>query len=203
MHESTTRHLHANLQHGIEEELAILSFMNRWNLRTNEFDVILGKNPLFMQRYRCIQCNLATHGWKDCFRSFLADDLFNKLWRDRLNVGGIRNVRIRHDCCRIGVNQNDTIPLFTQHLTRLRPRVVKLARLSNNNWTGSDDKNCAKVSAFWHSSQSESRMKKSLQDGHPHSYAVCDLTVNKTGRMIKDLGIKFDTNVHRSWMEDR
>jgi hypothetical protein len=45
-------------------------------------------------------------------------------------------------------------------------------------------------------------MKKSLQDGHPHSYAVCDLTVNKTGRMIKDLGIKFDTNVHRSWMED-
>ena len=48
-------------------------------------------------------------------------------------------IRIRHDCRRVAVDKHDLVAFFFECLTRLRAGVVKLARLPDDNGTGTDN----------------------------------------------------------------
>lgn len=49
---------------------------------------------------------------------------------------------------RVGVEQDDAVPLLAQRLARLRARVVKLARLADHDGAGADDHDRVEVLAL-------------------------------------------------------
>ena len=81
---------------------------------------------------------------------FLAYNLLDEFSRDGFNIGSIGEARIRHDGGWVAVDKHDRIPLFVQYLARLCTRIVELARLSDNNWTRTDDENRLDISPSRH-----------------------------------------------------
>ena len=73
-----------------------------------------------MQRNCRVKCNLSAHSWQDRIRLLLLDDLFDVVRCDGLYVRRISDVRIRHDRCRVRVDEHDSITLFSEYLTGLR-----------------------------------------------------------------------------------
>ena len=83
-----------------------------------------------------VEAGLAAHGGEERVGAFLLDDLGDDLRGDRLDVGGVRELRIGHDRRGIGVHQDDPVPLLAQRLARLSAGVIELARLSNDDGAG-------------------------------------------------------------------
>ena len=73
--------------------------------------------------------------------------------RDRLDIGPVRELGIGHDRGRVRVDQDDAITLFAQGLAGLGARVIKLARLPDNNRAGANDQDGIDVSALRHTSK--------------------------------------------------
>ena len=78
------------------------------------------------------------------------DDFGNGARGDWLDIGGIGHVRISHDRCWIGIDQNDAIAIGLQCLTGLCARIVEFAGLPNNNGAGADDENRFDIVAARH-----------------------------------------------------
>ena len=91
-----------------------------------------------MKRHGCIQRGLTAKGWQDCVRLFLHDDGLDYLRGNRLNVCCIGEVGVGHDGRRVRVDQDHTDTLFAKDAARLGARVVKLARLTDNDRAGAD-----------------------------------------------------------------
>ena len=53
---------------------------------------------------------------------FAHEDFFNRLGSDRLDVGAMRELRIRHDGGRIRVDENDFVSFFGEGLASLDAR---------------------------------------------------------------------------------
>src|SRR5690606_39901597 len=85
----------------------------------------LFRSPLLVQRQCGVERRLPTHGGQQRIRALGGDDLRDDLWRDRLDVCGVGQLRIRHDGGRIGVDQNDPIP--DRKSTRLNSSHVKIS----------------------------------------------------------------------------
>ena len=52
---------------------------------------------------------------------FAGEDIVNRLWRDRLNVGPFGELRVGHDRGGIAVDQDDPVPLLAENLASLGP----------------------------------------------------------------------------------
>jgi hypothetical protein len=78
------------------------------------------------------------------------DDLFDKFGRNGLDVRGIGKFRVCHDRCGIAVDKNNAIPFLPKDTARLRAGVIKLARLANDDGTGTDDKNGVNICSLGH-----------------------------------------------------
>ena len=59
-----------------------------------------------------VQCGLTTQGRQDCVRFFLSDDLLNHLGVMGSMVGGVRELGVGHDGCRVRVNEDDAYALL-------------------------------------------------------------------------------------------
>ena len=62
----------------------------------------------------------------------LLDDLGDDLRRDRLDIGGVGQIRIGHDRGRIGIDQHDPVALVLQRLAGLGAGIVELAGLADD-----------------------------------------------------------------------
>jgi hypothetical protein len=62
----------------------------------------------------------------------LLDDLRHDLGRDRLDIGGVGELGIGHDRRRVRVDQHDPVALGAQRLAGLRPGIVELAGLADD-----------------------------------------------------------------------
>jgi len=96
------------------------------------------------QIQRAVQRGLATHGWQDrkttgVERTFLGDDLLDRLPGDGLDVGDVRRGGVGHDGRRVAVDQDDLVTLFAQSLTGLYAGVVELTGLANDDRASADD----------------------------------------------------------------
>src|SRR5262249_26965329 len=80
----------------------------------------------------------------------LLDDAGDDLRRDRLHIGGVGDVRIRHDGGRIGIDEDDAIALGLESLAGLRTRVVEFASLTDDDRPSTDDQDRRKIGSFWH-----------------------------------------------------
>ena len=114
----------------------------------NHLNVEFFQYSFALQIQCAVQSGLATHGWQYRVRPFFFNNTRDVLPVNRLDVGSIGRLRIGHDRCRIGIDQDDTVALFLQRLTGLGARVIKLTTLTNDNRTGANNKYAVDVSTL-------------------------------------------------------
>ena len=81
----------------------------------------------------------------------LADqNLLDGLRCDRLDIGPVILIGVRHDGSRVRGDQDTAVPLAAQRLARLRAGIVKLAALPDDDRSRADDENGLYVSTLRH-----------------------------------------------------
>ena len=113
--------------------------LDRLALRADHLHAALFEHAGIVERDREVQRRLAADGRQQRVGSFLANDGADGFDGERLDVSDVGSFRIGHDRRRIRIDQHDLVALLAQRFARLRAGIVKLARLSDDNWTGSDD----------------------------------------------------------------
>src|SRR5690606_11642367 len=103
------------------------------------FNIVLFENAHLTQRERAIESCLTAHAGQERIWALFLDDLGHHVWGDWLNIGGIGEIRVRHDRRWVRVVQNDPVTFFLKRLTSLGAGVVELARLPDDDWTRADD----------------------------------------------------------------
>ncbi len=144
------RTLQSDLAHGVAEQLPVLGHVDGGTGGRDELHPMLLEHAFAYQIERGIERCLTPHGRQQGVRLLLLDDPRDGLPVDRLDVDGIRHLRVRHDGRGIGVHQNDAVALLPERLTGLRTGVIELAGLPDNDGAGADDQDALDVSSFGH-----------------------------------------------------
>ena len=108
------------------------------------------QHAVLVQRDRGVQRGLPAQGRQQRVRALLGDDLLDELRGDRLDVGGVGELRVGHDRRRVGVDQDDPQALGAQHAAGLGAGVVELAGLADDDRPGADDQDAGDVGAPRH-----------------------------------------------------
>ena len=146
----------ADLLHRIFEVETVFRLLDGCHVGADELHVVLLEHAAVGKFDRQIERRLSAHGRQDgesLARRHLAldaDDLFQILARERLDVSAVGDLRIGHDGGRIGVGQHHFEALGLERLASLRPGVIKLRRLANDDRARADDQDFRDVSAFGH-----------------------------------------------------
>ena len=143
-------HFQTDARHGVTKQLAIFRLVDGFQIRADEFYIVLLQHAAFGEGLRAVQRGLATHGWQQRIGLFGGDNFFHIFRRDRFDVGGIRQIRVSHDGGRVGIHQNDAVAFGLQRLHRLRAGIIKLARLPYDDGPRADDEDGFNVSTFRH-----------------------------------------------------
>ena len=158
-----TGHGRSDLEHRFLEELAVLGQPHRLLVGPDQAHVALFEHAPVGQREREVQSRLAADGRKDRVRPLLLDDAFEKLRSQRLDVGRVGQLRVRHDRGRIRVDEDDPVSLAPQGADRLSSGIVELAGLTDHDRPRSDDENGLQVRAFGHQRQRTASFGESLE----------------------------------------
>ncbi len=118
--------------HDVLERLPVLARADRVDVRTDQADTVAVEDARIVQIHGGVQRSLPAHGRQQRVRTLPINDLGDHLQGDRLDVGGVREVGIGHDRCRVAVDQHHPQTLGAQHPTRLRPGIVELAGLTDD-----------------------------------------------------------------------
>ncbi|CAB4622900.1 unannotated protein [freshwater metagenome] len=132
VHDNALCDISTTLDHQVLENLPVFTTLNRLEFGSNQFDVVLRQDSLFVKCHCGVQRGLTTERRQNRIRSFLGDDRFDCRRRDRLNVRRIREIGIGHDGRRIRIDENDADSLFAKHAAGLSARIVELGRLPNH-----------------------------------------------------------------------
>ena len=116
---------------------------------------------------RAIEGRLAPHRWKERVGTLGRKDFLQHLPGDRLDIGRVGELRIRHDGGRIGIDEDDPVALFLQRLARLGARVIELTGLADDDRPRADDQYRFDVRAPGHG------YTASLATGVPRSSRLC------------------------------
>ena len=145
-------HADAQLVHGFLELDAVFTPLNGVHLHTDYFYAVFIQYAGFVQFRAQIQARLAAQVRQQCIRPFLGDDLFHPFQIQRLNIGFIRHLRVRHNRRRIGIHQYDLIAQAPQCLASLGAGIVKLAGLPDDDGAGPNDHYFMDVCSLCHAS---------------------------------------------------
>ena len=148
------RHLHADLEHGVLELLAVLGLVDHVGPRADHLDAVLLEDAVLEQVHRGVEAGLPAERGQKCVRPFLGDDLLDDLPGDRLDVGAVGRLRIGHDRGRVGVDQHDRVAFLAEGLASLRAGVIELAGLADDDRPGADEQDFVEVGAFRHGGES-------------------------------------------------
>ncbi len=144
------RCVEANLFHGFAEERTIFCLVDSFGMRANHLDIIAFKHTHAAQRKRGVECGLSAHRRQERVRAFLGNDLGNNFRSDRFDISRICQIRIGHDRCRIGVDEDYAIAFLFERLTSLRARIIELACLADNNGARADNQDRFDICTFRH-----------------------------------------------------
>ncbi len=125
--------------HDRSELLTVLAALDGIDVRTDQFHPIPFENTGRVQGDGGIQCGLTTEGCQQGIGPFFRNDALHVFGRDGLDVGGVGELRVRHDRRGVGVDQDDAQPLVPKHSAGLRARVIEFARLPDDDRTGTDN----------------------------------------------------------------
>ena len=118
--------------------------------RPDQLDTQLPKNASTSQIHGRVQARLAAERGQQRIGAFDFENFLNVLPSDRFDVSPVGHIRVGHDRCRIGVHQNDFITFFAKRLAGLSTGIVEFTRLTDHDWTGTDDENFLEIVATWH-----------------------------------------------------
>src|SRR5690606_26843479 len=111
---------------------------------------VCSSDLVVVQIERAVEGGLPAHRRQDRVGLLLLDDLFDHLPGDRLDVGDVRRLRVRHDRRRIAVHQDDLEAFLAQRLALLRTRIVEFAGLADDDRPGANDQDALEVGSLWH-----------------------------------------------------
>ena len=144
------RHLGADLEHRLLEEVAVLGQAHRPLVGADQLDVALLENAPLGQRQGEVDGRLAADGRQDRVGPLALDDALEELRRQRLDVGRVGELRVRHDRRRVRVDEDDPVALALQRADGLRSGVVEFAGLADDDRPRSDDEDRSNVVALAH-----------------------------------------------------
>ena len=144
------RRVEADLAHRLAELLAVLRLVDDRCLGADHFDAERLEHAHLVEGEGGVERRLPAHRGKEGVRPLLLDDAGDDLRRDRLDIGGVGEVRIGHDRRRIGIDEDDPVALGLQRPHRLRARVVELAGLADDDRPSPDDQDGLDVCPLRH-----------------------------------------------------
>ena len=159
MRNARSRRFQPDFGHRLAEFHPVLGLINRLCRRADHLDVKLRQRAIGLQRQRGVQRGLPAHGRQHShlliriFAAFFFDDFSDNFGSDRFNISRAifaDHIGVGHDRRGVGIDEDDAIALLAQRLTRLRPRIIKLARLPDNDGACADDQDGLDVSSFGH-----------------------------------------------------
>ena len=132
-------HVEADLEHGLLEDVAGLALFDRLRAGADHFDAVFFKDARLVQIHREVQAGLPAEGRQEGVGTLLRDDLFEGVHGERLDVGDVGELRVRHDGGRVAVDQDDAVAFLAQRLAGLGAGIVELAGLADDDGAGADD----------------------------------------------------------------
>src|SRR6185369_10795242 len=129
----------ADAPHGLLEELAVLGLSNRDRARPDELDAEALEGSGIVEGEREIEGGLSPERRQKGIRPIAFEDRSQRRNIEGLDVRALRELRIRHDGGRIGVDEDDVVALGKKSLGALSAGVVELASLADDDGAGSDE----------------------------------------------------------------
>ncbi len=162
------RGLPADLGDDVLELLPVLAALDGIEVGADQFDIVLVEDALLGQRDRGVERGLPAEGGehgvdRGAVRGFGREDLLDEFGGDRLDVGGVGELRVGHDRRGVRVDEGDPQALLAQHPACLGAGVVELAGLTDDDRARSDDQDVGEIGTAWHQffSPSSMRVKRS------------------------------------------
>ena len=143
-------HVETDSGHGLAKEPSILSLPDHVEFGADELDAVLLEDPLLGEGHGTVQTGLSAHRGKQRVGALGGDDLLDELRSDGLEVCAIGEAGVGHDRGRVAVDEHDLEAVVAQDLARLRARVVELARLTDNDRSGTDHEDLVDVCTAGH-----------------------------------------------------
>ncbi len=140
------------LIHCVAEFLTVLGLVDDLGVGADHLDPVLGEDAHGFQGQGGVQRGLAAHGRQERIGALFLDDLGDYFRGDRLDVGGVGDLRIGHDGGGVRIDQDDAVALGPQGLAGLDAGVVELAGLADDDGAGADDQDGLDVCTFGHRS---------------------------------------------------
>ncbi|EKD36979.1 MAG: hypothetical protein ACD_75C01303G0001 [uncultured bacterium] len=142
--------LEAYFPHGIAEFFPAFRLLDDCDVGGKQLDVIFVENAHLGHLDRGVEGGLATKGRQQGVGTLFFDDFRHEFRSDRLDIGGVGQLRIGHDGGRIGIDQDYFIAFLFQGLHRLGAGIVEFAGLADDDGAGADDEDFFDVCSFRH-----------------------------------------------------
>ena len=141
----------ADFLHGLLEEFPVLGTVNGLDVGTDEVDAVIREEVLFLELHGDGETGLSAEAGEQAVRFFLEDDSLYRLCRQGLQVDFICQGLVGHDCCGVGVDEDDIDPRLLQNAAGLCAGVVELGGLSDNDGSGAYDQDLLDILIQRHS----------------------------------------------------
>ena len=135
------RHVQPDADHGFLEKLAILALGDRLGIGADQLHVVPNERAVAVQLHRRVERGLPAHRREDRIRLFTFEYHLDYFRRNRLDVGAIGELRIRHDRGRVRVHEHDLVAFFAQRLARLHAGIIEFAALPDDDRAGANEEN--------------------------------------------------------------
>ena len=153
-------HIETDFGHGVFEEQPVFRHLDGPELRANQFDVVFLQHAGIGQLYCQIKRGLSADGGQQGKNSpagdagthlrFNANDFFQILACERLDISAVGHLRISHDGGRIRVHQHHFVSFRFQRLAGLRARVIEFRGLADDDRPRADDHDFGDIVAARH-----------------------------------------------------
>jgi hypothetical protein len=144
----------ADAGHGLLEFFPVFRLVDGILGCADQDHAVFFQHAVLGQVQGAVKRGLPPHGGQDGIRPFPFQDALHRLPVDGLDVGGVRHLRVGHDGGRVGVHQDDPVPLFLERLAGLGAGIVELAGLADDDGAGADDQDGFEVCTLGHRASS-------------------------------------------------
>ena len=140
----------ANRTHGVAKQQPVLRNLDRGHRGANQLDAVLLERAVLSERDGQVERRLPADGRQNRIGLLAFDDGCEDFGRERLDVGAVGELGVGHDRRGIAVDEDDLETLVAQRLAGLRPGIVELAGLADDDRARADDEYAFDVGSFGH-----------------------------------------------------